>query len=60
MRNCKDCRNPGCSKCGTTHSMSDCVLNKTAFHQEQKQFNQKKQWEEPNIQKVLKPEILDL
>lgn len=30
------------------------------FDKERGEFNSKKQWEEPNLQKVLKPEVLDL
>lgn len=30
------------------------------FDKERGEFNSKKQWEEPNLQKVLQPEVLDL
>ena len=49
MGNCKDCQNPTCPKCGTTHSVNECIQS-TRFKQVQQQFNQKRSWEEPNIQ----------
>lgn len=27
MGKCKDCKNPNCPKCGTTHSMWECIAD---------------------------------